>query len=211
VDRDRARIEACLRRLLPYCETARVTVTGGVAVEYHLASRKRSALRARFSDLDLIAAEIEAISPAVRGDFLISHYHRAGPAVPKAMLQLVDPESRLRIDVFPDLDDATANAAWATIGNTTVRVLDADAVVRHKLRTIGKASPSSPVDPKHWFDVIALDESLQAALPPPHAPVFRPEVFSTDLDAVCPRCAASRRNDLALAPKAEIYAILGYV
>src|SRR5262245_54799390 len=97
------RLAGCLGRLLPHVKRDGVAITGGVAMQFALTGLGRQALRNGIADLDLVAASIEVISPSVVEEFLLSHYHVVRPGVPKFMIQLVDPVSRLRIDVFPDL------------------------------------------------------------------------------------------------------------
>jgi len=204
------RLQHCLGRLLPHLDRACVALAGGVAIEYHLARAGRPATRERPADLDLVARRIAGVEPSIAREFLVSHYHAAGPLVPTALVQLVDPATRLRIDVFPDLDDAYAEANPATIAGSTLRVLGVRSILEHKLRTLRKASAASPVDPKHVRDAEALAE-LCGTAPPAAPPHLQTEAYCTDLELVCPRCEHSRRPDFPLAPKAAIFAMLGYV
>ena len=48
-------------------------------------------MRHHVADLDLVAISLDAVSSSVVDRFLLSHYHVAGPGVPKFMIQLVDP------------------------------------------------------------------------------------------------------------------------
>jgi len=204
------RLEESLARFASHCDRNRVALTGGVAVEYHLAAAGRPALRTRIADLDVVARAVEEISPAVTRDFLVSHYHRPGPGVARAMLQLVDVPARLRIDVFPDAENAIASARFASFGRIDMLVLSPAAILAHKLQTIGKASPVEPVDPKHLRDAQALAALLGLTFEA-STPFYAPARYCTDLDARCERCERSRTSDFPLAPKREIFALLGYV
>ena len=53
--------------------------------------------------MDFVASSVETVAPSVASTLLVSHFHLPHPGYPKFMVQVVDPETRLRIDVFPDL------------------------------------------------------------------------------------------------------------
>jgi hypothetical protein len=199
-----------LRRFLRHAEPAEVALTGGLAVEHHLAAAGFPPLRDRVGDLDFVARRVDAIAPSVTSDFLVAHYHRPGPAVRKALLQLVDPLARLRVDVFPDLDDCVAQANRTTIEDVALLVVDARSILRHKLETLRKATDSQPVDPKHRRDAVALAELLGEAAPPASAREA-PATYCRDLEAVCARCEASHTPEYPLASKRKIFDVLGYV
>ncbi len=185
-------------------------MTGGAAVEHHLRAAGRPPIRDEIADLDLVVGDVDGLSPRVCDAFLVAHYHRCGPGVPKALVQLVDPRERLRIDIFPDIDEAIVEATRGAIGATSLLILSARSILEHKLRTVAKSSAASPVDTKHWRDATALAALVGRALPAP--PRFAQAAqFSTDVDARCARCEQSATAGFPLAPKARIFALLGYV
>src|SRR5271165_2365047 len=188
------RLEGCLGRLAPYFDGADVALTGGVAVEYHLAMGGRPGIRETLADLDFVARRIDGLAPGMAREFLVSHYHVAGPGVPKALVQLVDPIARLRIDIFPDLEDAIAHAGRVVIGSRSLLIVSAESILEHKRRTLSKASAAQPVDPKHWRDATALAEITGRVLPQLtlHS---EPQVLCTDVDVSCARCELSRTPD----------------
>lgn len=205
-----ARLGGCFTRLLPCFGERDVALAGGVAVEYHLAKAGRPALRVVPADVDLVARRVEGDAREIVRAFLVSHYHEPGAGRAKALLQLVDPPARLRIDVFPDTFDALVRARSATIGGASLPVLDPRDILAHKIETIRKASAASPADPKHWRDAAALAPLCGVVLPP-LSPHLRTAVLSTDPGAVCERCERSRSADFPLADKREIFDLLGYV
>jgi hypothetical protein len=196
--------------LLRYFAPGEIGLTGGVAVELHLAQAGLPPLRERIEDLDFVARRVEGTVSGIATEFLVSHYHRAGPGVSKALLQLVDPRTRLRIDIFPDLDGTLDGARPANVAGVELGVLSASSILEHKLRTIAKSTAASPADPKHWRDAVALAALLGRTVPPPAVP-FAQTVFRTDPEIGCPRCDRSRDEAFPLAPKREILALLGYV
>ena len=184
-------LRRCLERLAPHVDRDALALTGGVALGLHLPAF------ARLADIDFVARDMSAVRSSVTRDFLISHRHVAPD---KPMVQLVDPETRLRIDVFPDRAGSVGRAAphdgWLVVA--------AADLLAHKRTLLAR-----PVDPKHWRDVAALSAHLGEPLPP--APVLAPDVYCTDLAYVCVRCERGRSPDFPLAPKAAIFALLGYV
>jgi hypothetical protein len=195
-------ISRCLTRLLPHLDLDEVALTGGVAIGLHAPERRRE----RVNDLDFVARRMSAVAPSVARDFLVSHHHVARPEVPKAILQLVDPDTRIRIDLFPDLNDAMRDAAWAELNGIHVRVLSARAILDHKLGLLGDRR----VEEKHWLDARAL-ASACAAPPPARPDMFHHAEYCRDPELVCERCELSRDPAFPLAPKRAILGLLGYV
>ncbi len=204
------RLEVCLARLVPHLDTDDVALTGGVAVELHLAAARRPGRRDVIGDLDFVARRMDAVAPSVTREFLVSHYHTPQTGVPKAIVQLVDPRTRLKIDIFPDLTGSLSRASRTAVGGAALLVLDARSILEHKLQTMRNASESNPVDAKHWLDAAALAELCELAPPPPPANAA-PDVHRIDVGFVCARCELSRAPEFPLAPKGEIFALLGYV
>ena len=135
-------------------------------------------------------------------DFLVSHFH-TGP--PKFMVQLVDPQTLLRIDVFPDRTGSIARAHQ--VQGVPVPVVRQDDMVAHKLDLLRRASPARPIDAKHRRDLLALGGTV------PDLPTrcWAPDTYSTDLTVRCERCETSRTAGFPLAPKQAIFNLLGYV
>src|SRR5262245_28694851 len=161
-----ATLAACIDKLLPHVCERDVAITGGVAIELGLAAAGCPASRAALADLDLVASRVDAVASSVAEVFLVSHYHVVQPGVPKFMVQLVDPESRIRVDVFPDLTGSIARATAVRFGARLVNVLSLADVLEHKLLTLSTASAANPVDPKHAADARALGNLLGRTVPP---------------------------------------------
>lgn len=199
----------CLGRFLSHID-APVALTGGVAIELHA---KRDGLHARKTathrDVDFVARDLAAIRPTATADFLVSHYHLPQP---KFLVQLVDPISRVRIDMFPDLVDSIAHAEEIGFRDYRVKVLTREAILAHKLQILNSAlAKDRIVDPKHYCDAIVLSELLgeTARTFPVH--LLAPDVHSTDVTMRCVKCEAGRTTLFTLAPKPAIHAILGHV
>jgi hypothetical protein len=207
---DTDRLSACLDRLLPHLRLDGVAITGGVGLQWGLAARGRQRLRRELADLDLVAASIDAIGSTVAGQFLVSHYHVVQPGVPKFMIQLVDPPSRIRIDVFPDVVGALADARTMAIGKHAVQVLPLERIFEHKVRTLARASQSTPIDPKHVRDAQILGELLGTSVPGVAQEALAPDVYGIESDWFCERCQLSRHPSWPLAPRDRIFELLAW-
>jgi len=204
-------LSACLERLAPHLRMDDVALTGGAAIDLYLAQTGRRSSREAIADLDLVARSIDAVDPRITEVCLVSHYHVAGPGVPKFMVQLVDPETRLRVDIFPDLAGSIARARATTIGTRAANVLSPDDILEHKLKTLSNASAARPIDPKHARDAKLLGELLGRAIPDVGSDSQAEDVYAGAAEEEsCARCAVSRDARFPLAPKAAIFTLLGW-
>jgi hypothetical protein len=200
-----------LTRLLPHLDCEDVALTGGVAIALRLAARGLRRQQQAVGDLDFVTRRFEAVRPGVTAEFLVSHFHQPQPEYPKFLIQLADPVSRLRIDIFPDLVGSIRRAAVCEIAGAQVRVLDPDSILDHKLATLAMASTLRPVDEKHYRDAVLLGNVCGREIPSVPSAHLCNEDYSHDLAARCPRCDASLDAAFLLAPKQRIFDVLGYV
>jgi hypothetical protein len=192
------RVTRCLEQLAPHVDARTVALTGGVAL-----ALMSDDVRERITDIDFVARHMTAIEATVTRDFLVSHYHVAQPGVPKAIVQLVDPDTRLRVEFFPDLAGVIERARPAP--GIPFAVLGAPDLLDHKLQLLRK-----PVDEKHWRDAVFL--AARGGVAPPSRPASCvTDDYCQDLAHHCERCALSQSPSFPLAPKAAIFDILGYV
>ena len=204
------RLSACLHRLMPHVRQNEVAITGGVAIQIGMAEAGGSERRTTIADLDLVASSLDAVAPSVADAFLVSHYHVVQPGVPKFMVQVVDPVSRIRVDIFPDLVGSLARARTVHIENQPVKMLALEDVLEHKLLTISKASPSNPVDPKHVRDAHALARLFGRVVPTVAPESLAEDIYGIEADVLCQRCQLSLDARFPLAPKDQIFTLLGW-
>jgi hypothetical protein len=181
----------------PHVDAAGLALTGGVAMAFHLPGS-----RAELRDVDFVARHVDVVRPSLARDWLVSHYHVAGPGVRKSLVQLVDPETRLRLDIFPDQPDTIARAERYDARWLVVAAAD---LFAHKQALLARP----PVDEKHWQDAVALAAFL--GKPPSPRPAIAPDVYSQDLTLACERCSRSASPEFPLADKRAIFDLLGYV
>jgi hypothetical protein len=210
-DRDDARLRGCLERSLPHADRRAIALAGGIAIDLHVRARYEARARRPLSDVDLVAADWRAVAPGVTGEFLVRHFHLPQPGYPKFLIQLVDPASRLRIDVFPDLVGSLRRAAWHEVSGLRMRVLDADSMLDHKLAALTAASATRPCERKHREDAVLLGALCGREVPAVPAEYLCQSRYSSDVDAACARCEASRTTAFPLASARQVLDILGYV
>jgi len=74
-------------------------LTGSLAIEAQLRAHGLGFGRCELNDIDLVVADIKSVSESVAEGFLLSHVHPLAPEG-KLLVQMIDPEHRLRVDVF---------------------------------------------------------------------------------------------------------------
>jgi hypothetical protein len=204
------RLSGCLDRLTPHVRLNGVAITGGVGMQLGLAGQGLQGPRDQVADLDLVAASIDAIASGIVQQFLVSHYHAVRPGVLKFMIQLVDPVSRIRIDVFPDLLGSLGKARTIAIGKHSIQVLPLDKLFEHKVQTLSRASQSAPSGPKHVHDAQVLAGVLGRAVPAVVDEALAPDTYGIEADWSCERCRLSSHPDWPLALKNRIFELLGW-
>jgi len=204
-----ARLTDCISRLLPHVSAASIAITGIVAMQLGISDSSRRWPKNTIADLDLVAASVDGVRPSIVERFLVSHYHTVVPGVPKFMIQLVDPLTRIRVDIFPDLVGSITDARERRIGELSVRVLPLTRILEHKVLTLSRASRSATIDPKHVRDARLLGDLLGTAVSDVAPEVVAPDVYGTG-DLTCRRCELSTHNDWPLAPKEQVFDLLGW-
>jgi len=206
------RLHDCLRRLIRHVDSARIALTGGVAIGVHVGTSHGDRARGiPAEDIDFVADDVGAVCQTVTNDFLVSHFHVPQPGYPKFLVQLVEPVTRLRIDFFPDALRALRRASVVAVAGVPLRVLEAHDILDHKMTLLSKASAANPVDEKHHADARRLGAICGRRVPPVPASQLTSTVYSRDTDEACVRCQVSRHSGFPLAPKLAIVDILGHV
>ena len=202
----------CLVRLLPHVDSARIALTGGVAIGLHVANIDGDSTRAAAAeDIDFVAESATAVRPTVTAGFLVSHVHLPQSGHRRFLVQLVDPVTRLRLDFFPDTLEALGRASVVNVVGVPLRVLEASDVFEHKVRLLAAASSAAPVEGKHYRDAMRLAAHFGHEVSPLPRSQRVSTVYSQDLDDTCARCHDSRSAAFPIAPKRAIFEVLGYV
>lgn len=202
-------LSATLSRFLPHAKASALALTGGVAIQIHCRDAGVSCGRTRIADVDFVATDVDAVAPSVATSLLVAHFHLPHAGYPKFMMQLVDPATRLRIDVFPDLVASMTRATERRVAGHWVRVLDVRSILDHKMQTLARASATRPIDGKHERDARILAALCGQRIEPIRSDCIAPDVYGMDL-TTCVRCDASRTSAFPVASRKRIFEILGY-
>jgi hypothetical protein len=206
---DLERLSATLARFLPHTNRSALALTGGVAIQMHCHDTGVNSGRTQLADVDFVATSVDAVAPSVAASLLLSHFHLPHPGHPKFMVQVVDPDTRLRIDVFPDLVGSIARAVERSIAGQLVRVVDVHSVLDHKVQGMSMASRTRPIDEKHSRDAMILASLCGRRVDPLPTECVAKDIYGTDLTP-CPRCAVSQTPGFTVASRHRIFEVLGY-
>jgi hypothetical protein len=230
---DVPRLKETLRRLAAH-DVSRWAVTGGVAIEMHIARSGGSPITRALHDIDFIAPSFEAIPQGLAQELLLRHVHPEDPPG-KNMLQGVHPETAVRVDVFRAYGREIERLNPVTIAGLPFHVVSLQDLVARHTRLNWDLVAGRPVAPKYVRDFLRMidfvtTEEVQAIWlehrksesPENFAEAARrvrreiqtrPDllvdpVYSTDVTEVCTRCRVVERFPLAQASR--ILSILGY-
>ena len=207
-----ARLQDCLQRLIPHVDNSRIALTGGVAIEWHLACRGAGRRRiSQSADIDFVVEGPDVVRESVTSEFLVSHFHQPQFGQSKFLLQLADPVTRTRLDFFPDSLPALPRACVAEVAAVRLLVVQLDDILDHKLATLAKATEADPVDAKHFADAQLLGDICARHVPSAPANKLSVTTYSQEIGGVCSRCESSRHAGFPLAQKHLILETLGYV
>lgn len=207
-------------------------ITGGIALEPSLGSglgRRRA-----FNDIDIVVSAFEALPSTLASAFMISHAHPDRPTG-KLAIQLVEPNQRVRVDVFTACGDTLARTRPALIGDLTTKLVAVEDLACRIASEMMGFSRGDTVPPKCADDHIrarqAVDMNLvetawqdqrlekdpltyaEAAVQVTDAMErqsgkLAKQVYGTDSHALCRHCRDTAHFTVA-SPK-SILAILGY-
>jgi hypothetical protein len=118
------------------------------------------------AELERLAVCVARLWPGLRADEIAV---TGGVAIQIGMAQLghagarkgIDPETWIRVDIFPDRVGSLVRSRAIQIGTQPVRALALEDILEHKLLTLSSASPSNPVDPEHADDAYTLGKLFQ--------------------------------------------------
>jgi hypothetical protein len=209
-------------------------VTGGLAIEIHHLHRGQQPSIRSLNDLDFIARSFDCIPQTLADDFLFRHVHPLDPPG-KTMLQLIDPDSALRIDVFRALGATMDRTSPLDLPSGTMQLISLEDLAAREARLTLDLAQGIPAPSKHARDFLRLmklvnpasvETAWQDHRKPKHPLTFQeansllhdliaahPELlitpdYSNDADKACTRCQPTAAFRLA-DPKV-VLSLLGY-
>ncbi len=230
---DAGKVERFLDKLLPYLDPQNTSVVGGFAIRYHLTIAGKDLSLRSFNDLDLIARSTKAVDAKIQEGFLVYHYHPLAEG--SSYLALVDPDTRIKIDIFP-YDPAPDKVDFVDFkGKPVALVSPEDQLIKTVLDTL-KVKSGLVVDPKQFKDAEMLFEivdkvkaaewwrvrgysqypqDLQEAfylakqISRENPQLLKENPFKRPQPYNCSECRSD--NMFKLTPMEQVYRVLGYV
>jgi hypothetical protein len=232
-DHDLDRAERTFRKLAGH-DISGWALTGGFATELHIAQRGTSQSIRTLRDIDFIVDSFDCIPESLGGDFLLRHVHPLDPPG-KTLLQCVDPETKVRVDVFRAYGSVMERVSPADRSTGFPSIISLQDLTARTARLIWDLSANVPIAPKYAKDFLRLlaivkTDAVEVAWKEhkkPHAPKSfsdaaielrrliesRPDLLVTpahslDVKALCERCRGT--EVLPLADPEQIVSLLGY-
>ncbi len=211
-------------------------LTGSLALDWH-ANRSGRAVKERpLNDIDLVVADIAALSPSLSQGFLISHFHPTRGAG-RILLQLVEETQGVRIDVFtPNSPSLLSRVRSTELFGIACEMVSAEDLTAKLLDILYCVTAGELVDPKYYdsfnalagladlgivrelwseykkadypcsFDVAAEAVHQRIANDPG---VLCKDVYDQDFGDSCHWCKQS--SAFLVSPRLKIFEVLGYV
>jgi hypothetical protein len=140
----------------------RWALTGGLAFEIHAVRLGLPPSVRALNDLDFIAEAFGCISETLPGDFLLRHIHPFDPPG-KTMLQLIDPDTALRIDVFRACGQTMSRAVRVDLPFGPLQLVSLEDPVARAARLLLDLAEGVPVASKHARDYLRFAELVDSA------------------------------------------------
>jgi hypothetical protein len=228
-----ARIAHVLQKLAAN-NTHHWALTGSLALEFHLARVGAAPRKRRFTDVDFVVDSFDSIPVELSAEFLFTHVHCTAEQG-KLCVQLVEPEAKVRIDVFRTCGETMRRAVNILCREGRFRMLALeDLAARCSRVALGVLSGAS-IPAKHLDDLLrsaghidpvrvrrAWEDHRRACHPDQfeHAvrllqsltdeqrSLFTEGAYDIDTTSVCQKC--SQLPQFPLAAKERVLALLGY-
>jgi len=232
-DLDLDRAERTFRKLARH-DISRWALTGGFAAELHIGQRGASQSIRTLHDIDFIVGSFDCIPESLGGDFLLRHVHPFDPPG-KTLLQCVDPETKVRVDVFRAYGSVMQRVSAADRSAGLPSMISLQDLTARAARLSWDLSANLPIAPKYAKDFLRLlaivkTDEVEVAWKE-HRKPNAPESFadaalelrkliesradllvtpthSLDVNALCERC--KDRAAFHLADPERIFSLLGY-
>jgi hypothetical protein len=211
----------------------RFALTGSLAREARLLQRGEPEPRRKLRDVDLVVDGVHGLPDGLAEGFLINHAHPLAPPG-KMLLQLVDPEDRVRVDLFRAYGATLLRAGALERGTGAMAVVAIEdlraRLTAHVLTAMRRAEP---IDVKHvaafrrllacgepavlaeaWDDhrESLADTFAGATRDALHGLAERPDLVVVETYAprteTCARCRPF--SSFRLSPPEAVAAVLGY-
>lgn len=209
-------------------------LAGGLAVEIHCLLGGLPPSNRALNDIEFVAAAFDCVPETLAKDFLFRHVHPLDPPG-KTLLQLVDAETRLRIDLFRAYGAIMTRARPIRLPFGPVQLISGEDVLARAARLLLDLRGGVPVAPKYASDYLRLERLMQTCdldiawqdhrksdhpvtfreadtlvrdLIATHRELFITPEYSKDATQICSRCVPT--TAFPLADPGVVLSLLGY-
>jgi hypothetical protein len=209
-------------------------LTGGIAIEVHWSHFQGEPATRVLNDIDFLVESFDSIPPSLADDFIFRHIHPSDPPG-RTLLQCVDPETKVRVDVFRAYGGEMSRCGKISLPAGNVGLVSIEDLVARNARLALDLAVFTAVPAVHAADFLRLAELVDPERveavwrdhrKPQHPHTFtkarrllqdliatRTELlvtrnYSTDIRAVCSRCKETQV--LRLSDPRVVISLLGY-
>ncbi len=150
---DSKKINITLERLGKYINS--ITLTGGIVSAYYHWKYDLPLSQRKLNDLDIVINDSFDIPASLTKEFFVIHYHPKSKKG-KLLMMLLDPATKIRIDIFPYTGDSQSRKHTTIISNKSFEVLSLEDLVCQLLVICNDLVKNKSVDPKYFIDMISL-------------------------------------------------------
>ena len=227
------RVSNTLHRLSHH-DISRWALAGGLALEIHCLRGGLPHSGRPLNDVDFVAPAFDCIPETLSRDFLFRHVHPRDPPG-KTILQLVDPETAMRIDLFRAYGAILTRTLSVEFPSGPIQLISGEDVLARAARLLLDLRVGVPVPAKYANDYLRLEKVMQPSdveaawqdhRKPDHPVTFREAnmlvqglvathrdllitpIYSRDATQICSRCVATAA--FPLADPHLVLSLLGY-
>lgn len=227
-------VDRFFQTLIPHLKEGQYSVVGGLAIRYRLSQHGIKYPDRDFNDLDLKAKSPAAVLPSVTSDFMVYHYH---PLKDRSFyIVLVDPENKIKVDIFDSATIAEERTSQVPFHQWKVDVVEAEDQLVKTAFDLSGISGHPGIDPKHFTDAklliqivkmelanqiwksrnyiqfpATIDKAIRRAetIASKHPAWVVRKPYRRPSPYICPDCVQTK--DFPITDMQKIYKILGYV
>jgi hypothetical protein len=231
---DAARVRRVLVKLAS-CDLHQFVLTGSLATGAHRVGLGQIPATRPLNDVDIAVGSFDSIPTTLGKNLLMRHIHPLAPEG-KMLLQLVDPDERVRVDIFRACGATMARRQTLAFGKITLQVISLEDLAARLASLLMALEKGETVASKHAEDFKSLlpfvdPEGVESAwrdqrkltdvatfkeasfrvenLIESRSNLLVVRKYSQDVNSICPRCEET--GPFRLSAAMEIMSVLGYV
>lgn len=154
-------VDSFLQKLLPHLADQKFMIVGGLAIRYYLDQFGISYPIRDFNDIDIKIESSDVLLPSVTKDFLVYHYHLSANG--SFYIVLVDPETKIKIDIF-DMTIKNEHSIKVPFHEYKLKIVRLEDQFVKTIYDIERISEDKKVDPKQFVEAELLEQIVDMKL-----------------------------------------------